>query len=120
MAGQVSASLTGHCCQTPCFSAFAVITAWVTLLYLVGLEGGSGRHKHWSDRTGEPRFGAGAKCRIWVNFCRNCQASGAAVPKRIAAIHGQVYNRLECAKRRHWVATRLSDRDQDHPKNAYR
>ena len=34
------------------FAAFVVSTAWVTLLYVVGLAMGAGRHKHWSDRTG--------------------------------------------------------------------
>jgi hypothetical protein len=38
------------------FPSFVVITAWVTLLYVVGLAMGAERHKHWSDRTGEPRF----------------------------------------------------------------
>jgi len=33
----MSASLIGHHCQAPCFLAFVVITAWVTLLYVVGL-----------------------------------------------------------------------------------
>jgi hypothetical protein len=35
------------------FPSFVVITAWVTLLYVVGLAGDIGRHKHWSDRGGE-------------------------------------------------------------------
>ena len=32
------ASLIGHCRRSTCFLAFVVITAWVTLLYVVGLE----------------------------------------------------------------------------------
>ena len=36
-----------------------LVLAWVTLLFVVGtIWCLPGRHKHWSDRTGEPRFGA--------------------------------------------------------------
>jgi len=35
------------------FPAFVVITAWVALLYVVGLAMGAGFHKYWSDRAGE-------------------------------------------------------------------
>ena len=34
------ASLIGRHCQAPYFLVFVVITAWVTLLYVVGLTNG--------------------------------------------------------------------------------
>jgi len=46
------------------FLVFVVSTAWVTLLYVVGFAGRAGRHKYWSDREGEPRFGAGGDFRF--------------------------------------------------------
>ncbi len=52
------------------FSAFVVITAWVTLLYVVGIVIGAGCHKHWSDGGGETRFGAGGESPLWVNSSR--------------------------------------------------
>ncbi len=73
-----ASSLIGHCCSV--FAAFVVGTAWVTLLYVVGLAVGAGCHKHWSDRTGEPRFvaletGPGMTrnaCTGWVMFLTSC------------------------------------------------
>jgi len=48
-------SLTGRCRQAPHLVRVVVSAAWVTLLYVVGLAivWALGRHKHWSDRTGE-------------------------------------------------------------------
>jgi len=38
------------------FPVFVVITAWITLLYVVGLAGAAGCYQHWSDRTGVLSF----------------------------------------------------------------
>ena len=93
----MSAFLTGRCRQAPHSVPVVVSTAWVTLLYVVGLAGGCRPPQALVGSDWRASLWGGLRLPLWVNNSRkHGDQFPAALPLK-AAVNRRARNRLLCA-----------------------